>query len=936
MNRWIKSTAVAVATGSVVLLIKLAIDPIVEQDNAPFVLFGAGVMVAAWYGGTFSGLLCTLLATAISHHFFNQPRYSFHFTDAEQLLAQIQLLVEGVIISVLSGKLRFARDRAKQSAEQTEYALRESEAAALRAEDAHQIRKAIEDRFHQFVDANLVGFFVGDDQGRILDANDAFLDLVGCTRDEMKSGECNWREMTAPECRDVDDQALAQVAASGKCDPYEKEYVHSNGGRVSTLVGVAALAERGHFAFFSADFTQQKLAAYEQEQARHAAEMANRAKTEFLANISHELRTPMNAILGMTELVLEEPLSDATRDYLLTVKDSADTLLYLLNDLLDFSRIDAGNFELDVEAFGVREMLDETVKSLSLRGHEKGLELACYIHSKVPNWLMGDSRRIRQILINLVGNAIKFTEQGEVTVSAVVHEQNEDLCEVEFVVSDTGIGISRENQERIFAPFTQADASTTRRYSGSGLGLSISRQLVAKMQGRLWVDSEEGLGSRFHFRLPLTIPDRPTSASESPDFDEKLTNMRVLVVDDNATNRRILDEMLRNWQFHPVLAADGARALAVLDDAKREDSAFPLILVDGLMPSMDGFMFIEEARKRGLTNASTILMLSSADRRVFADRCDEVPVDRILEKPVSQSDLFDAIATTLSDDADEKQTRTAIIRVDRPLRILVAEDTPANQKVVQAILERRGHQVEIAHNGRDAVEMLKQDEFDVVLMDIQMPTMDGYQATAAIRDLSESDSAELPVIAMTAHAMEGDRERCLNAGMDAYISKPLNAANLLRLVESTRHSETLTMTNEPGAEKDSIADTVSNDDDTRRSEIDLDAALERLGGDRQMLQELIGYYFEDIGTLLDGLEAAIELRNLDDIKQMAHSVKGLVSNFDSRDATAIATRIEHRSESDRLDEQRYQLGRLRRATAELNRALRKYKDHVAVDDRTDT
>jgi PAS domain S-box-containing protein len=533
---------------------------------------------------------------------------------------------------------------------------------------------------------------------------------------------------------------------------------------------------------------ERRQAAEDLREAKEAAEQANRAKSEFLANISHELRTPMNAIMGMTELALDEELNERVRDYLQTAHESADVLLRLLNEILDFSRLESGRFVLESAPFSLRATMEETVKTLSLHASEKGLELALDLPDNTPDDLMGDALRLRQILMNLIGNAIKFTEQGEVIVRAAVESQTADEASLLISVSDTGIGITADDQERIFTPFTQADASTTRHYGGTGLGLAISSQLIGLMGGRLWVESALGEGSTFSFRVRfLRQKPKPSESERQARFDQ-LRDVPVLIVDDNASNRRILETILSNWSMKPDTASDGVSALVKIEAAAQSGKQYGVIILDALMPEMDGFTLAERIKSEPQGSDTTILMLSSADRQTFARRCEQLDIAEYLEKPISHSDLLNSLCRVLGlmdeDAAGQDPEHAPPGPSHRSLRVLLAEDVRANQKLIVSILSRRGHVVEIAQNGREAVDLAKRATFDVILMDVQMPIMDGFQATAILRSQEPHEADRMPIVAMTAHAMRGDRERCLAAGMDAYISKPIDSRRLIELIES--------------------------------------------------------------------------------------------------------------------------------------------------------
>ena len=689
-----------------------------------------------------------------------------------------------------------------------------------------------------------------------------------------------------PESHEDEEPEIRDVLTLGKrLEQFETQRRRSDGTLIDVAITVSPIRNSDGAivgtSTIERDISLRKQRERELNEAKEAAEAANKTKGEFLTNISHELRTPMNAIIGMLELVLGEDLSPVMADYLQTAHDSAHTLLHLLNDLLDFSRMEAGRFELAPIPFELRNMLDRTMKMLSLRANEKGLELACHVHSDVPEHVRGDEKRLQQVLINLVGNGIKFTQQGEVIVDIHLRSRVDDTAILEFHVIDTGIGISKADQEKIFAPFAQADATTTRQYTGTGLGLAICHELVDRMGGNLWVDSEPGKGSRFSFTVCLDLLDEPPEDQKQIQAVAELRDMPVLVVDDNETNRRILEEMLTNWRMQPIIVDNGNDALAELRNRSRnDDQRVPLILVDALMPNVDGFTFIETAREQGILEGSTVLMLSSADRQVFQERCDELDIAAYLEKPVSQSDLFDALMTALRGPELDRQSVSGIQQSDRALRVLLVEDTPANQKVVNAILNKRGHQVSIAGNGRDAVDLMQREQFDVVLMDVQMPTMDGFQATEAIRRF-EDERAEIPIIAMTAHAMRGDRERCLEAGMDDYISKPIDAKQLIELID--RHTAGHTIEETPAPPSPT---TEAN------SRINRHGALQRLGGDVDLLADMIGFFIEDVPALLETARNTLESEDLPELRRAAHSIKGLAANLGAATAIDSARAVE--------------------------------------------
>ncbi len=775
--------------------------------------------------------------------------------------------------------------------------------------DQQHAEKTLQDErdMLQTIMDNLPDFiYVKDSDGRYVVVNDAVRNILGAETTGEVIGRANYdflpEEQASAEC--ADDDLVIQTGRpliereecmQGRDGNHlwvltSKLPLRDSAGRVTGLVGI------------DRNITHLKETETELRKAKEIADQANRAKGDFLANMSHEIRTPMNAIIGMTDLLLETQLTQTQHEYLSMVQDSGEALLSLINDILDFSKIEAGKLELDSAVFDIRECLGDTMKSLGLRAGQKGLELAMNIDPQIPDLLIGDAGRMRQIVVNLVGNAIKFTEQGEVVLEIEGQTPTADEVTLHFSITDTGIGISPEQCAKVFEEFEQADASTTRRFGGTGLGLAICSRLVHMMNGRIWVESQLGLGSKFQFTVVAGI-DHSQQKPDRPGQMVSVAGMRALVVDDNATNRRIFKDMLTNWGLLPATASSGRQAMQLLRDARDEQDPIQLVISDVNMPEQDGISLARQIFDEQLLSSSAIIMLSSGARPEDANTLKGVGVNQYLMKPIKQSELYSAMVAALGQatvpvaSADGKDASAGSSDIGS-LTILLAEDNVVNQKLALGILGSLGHRVTVVENGRQAVEAVASLPFDLVLMDVQMPKMDGLQATREIRDGESATGSHVPVVAMTAHAMKGDREACLDAGMDDYLTKPIRLQDMSDKLEELFPYGAAQPPTDPHDANDGVWDA---------GMIQWEMALKSVGGDEQLFREVVQEFLNDTPRLLAQAQEKARLGDADALGATAHSLKGSLLFLHARSAFESAHRIETTARTGDVEQARREL-----------------------------
>jgi len=762
------------------------------------------------------------------------------------------------------------------------------------------------DRLRTLIDNLPDHIFIKDRQGRFITVNSTLVTALGKQSEGELVGLSD-REIFAPGLAQVFEMDDERVMAAGlTLLNREEELVTSDGLRRTILTTKVPLRTQAGeivgLVGICRDITERKLVEEELRRAKDAAEVASRAKSDFLANMSHEIRTPMNAVIGMSELLLDTPLQPEQRDFLETIRDSADSLLEIINDILDFSKIESGKVELESYPIEVREWLGDAVRTLAIRAHSKKVELAFEIDNAVPQFVLGDGLRLRQIVLNLVGNAIKFTETGEVVASVQVESQSADHVQLHFAVRDTGIGISPDQLSRVFEAFEQADTSMTRRFGGTGLGLSISSRLVSLMNGRIWVQSQVGEGSTFHFLVNFAKPVAAVSAESESLDTQLLIGLRVLIVDDNDTNRRILLRMCQNWRMHPIAVADATSALDHLRLASLTGPPFDLVLTDASMPDVDGFTLASHIRQDDKISSVVVMMLTSLDQMHGAQELIQLGIRSYLVKPVKQSDLFDAIMLAMDGRRNDRPNPVEVQQSASklpPLKILLAEDSLANQKLAIGLLKRWGHTTTVANNGREAVDLSSREEFDLILMDIQMPELDGMEATALIRQEQARTGRRIPIIAMTAHAMKGDRQLCLDAGMDEYVSKPVRPNVLLAAMLPFFTESSVPPLAQPAPEPFPPAPGVVPDVPAE-VRVDWVAARSRVLEDEDLLREIVEAFLSEAEQLAVDLSTALTSADARAVARLAHTLKSNLRTFGVPCADALQT-IEQSAKAGHLD-----------------------------------
>ncbi|MFO7556214.1 MAG: response regulator [Desulfobacterales bacterium] len=802
------------------------------------------------------------------------------------------------------------------------------------------IQEGNEQRFRLISETSPVGIFETDATGECLYTNSSWQEIFGVSLIESLTRD--WREFLHPDDRELVSVQWAQTLTNLKSFSRDCRIITAkNEERWIHLRSSPVFSDNGtRYTGTATDITDRKRSEVELKKAKDAAEAANIAKSEFLANMSHEIRTPMNGVIGMANLLLDTDLGPEQREFTETIRKSADSLMTIINDILDFSKIEAGKLALDIIDFDLRVTLEEVSELMALKAYEKKLKFASIVHHEVPSLLRGDPGRLRQILINLVGNSIKFTDTGEVTLETTLDEEDTRWTVIRFSVSDTGIGIPEKGKDRLFKSFSQVDGSTSRNYGGTGLGLAISKQLAELMGGCIGVDSKEGQGSTFWFTVAL---EKQTEDNEPWMMAEDIRKKRILIVDDNPINRQVFREQLISWGCRYGEASSGAQAIDELRTAQEIRDPFEIAIIDMQMPDMDGEALGRNIKKDPNLAGTLLIMVSSIGTRGDVARLKDIGFAAYLTKPIKQSQLYDCLNTTsrMWKEKIQAQDMPIVTRYSlnedkkRRVRILLVEDDVTNQKVALNILRKFGYRAEAVGNGQEALQALTKVAYDVVLMDIQMPVMNGYAATRRIRELelkaqsekfnkkdpkdrsaSEfqflAQSGRIPIIAMTAHAMKGDREKCIAAGMDDYTPKPINPQELLEKIEKWGRIER----SDSGPETEVPEDRALIGASQKTKPLDFEKALERTMGDKDFLKILLDGFIQELPGQIKSIKAAIAGTDAAEVAKQAHKIKGAASNLSADGLSAAARSLEEAGLREPMDEANQMLEVL---TAEVRR-----------------